>query len=139
MDYQNLHIVYAIRGSRGVTVNRENAKAMAHWVPLLGVKEVIATTSNSHVTEKDLVTAAEKAVFEEIMDEAGLKYTIYDELPAAIARALDRTRPGDVLLLAGCQGMDHGARICLNQIHRKMPHLEHEKVFRALQNRVAGV
>ena len=138
MDYRHLHIVYAIRGSRGVTVNRENARTMAYWLPLLGVKEVIATTSNSHVTEKDLVTVEEKAVFKAVMDEAGLKYTIYDELPAAIARALERTRPGDVLLLAGCQGMDHGARICLEQIYRQMPHLEREKVFRALQNRVAG-
>lgn len=139
MDYRRLHIVYAIRGSRGVTVNRESAQALARWAPVLGVKEVIATTSNGHVTEKDLVTAEEKAVFEAVMSEAGIKTVLVDELPEAIARGLSRTRAGDVLLLAGCQGMDHGARLCLEQIHRRHPHLEQEKVFGALQNRVAGI
>ncbi|MEW5783937.1 MAG: UDP-N-acetylmuramyl-tripeptide synthetase [Bacillota bacterium] len=139
MDYRNLHIVYAIRGSRGVTVNRENAEALAQWVSALGVKEVIATTSNSHVTDKDEVTTEEKAVFRAVMQAAGIKTVIFDELPEAIAHGLANTAPGDVLLLAGCQGMDHGARLCLEQIHRQSPHLEQKKVFEALQNRVAGV
>ena len=139
MDYRNLHIVYAIRGSRGVTVNRENAEALARWAPLLGVKKIIATTSNSHVTEKDIVTPDEEAVFQKVISEAGLQADIYGELPDAISAGLNLTRPGDILLLAGCQGMDHGARICLEQIQRERPHLEEEKVFEALQNRVAGM
>ncbi len=139
MDYRNLHIIYAIRGSRGVTVNRESAQALAGWAPHLGVKEVIATTSSSHVTDKDLVTPEEEAVFQEVMKQAGIKTTLYRELPEAIAAGLTRTAPRDVLLLAGCQGMDHGARLCLDQINRKRPHLGREKVFEALQNRVAGI
>jgi UDP-N-acetylmuramoyl-L-alanyl-D-glutamate--2,6-diaminopimelate ligase len=139
MDYRSLHVVYAIRGSRGVTVNRESAQALARWAPVLGVKEIIATTSISHVTDKDLVTDEEAAEFRAVMDHAGLKTVICDELPDAVARGLARTRPGDILLLAGCQGMDHGARTCLEQIHRRHPHLGREKVFEALQNRVAGM
>ncbi|MFO7951947.1 MAG: UDP-N-acetylmuramyl-tripeptide synthetase [Bacillota bacterium] len=139
MDYKALHLVYAIRGGRGVTVNRENAEALAHWAPLLGLNKVIATMSTSHVEEKDIVTAEEQKVFETVMEEAGIKTETYKELPEAINHGLEEVKPGDVLLLAGCQGMDYGAAICLEQIHRLKPHLDKDKVFAALKNRVAGV
>lgn len=139
MKYRRLHLVYAIRGSRGVTVNRENAATMARWIPRLGVKTVIATTSNSHVTEKDVVTPEEIRAFAQEMEAAGIQYELYRELPDAIAAALSRVQPGDVLLLLGCQGMDYGAGICLEMIHQRYPHLDREKVFQALQNRVAGI
>lgn len=139
MDYEKLHLVYAIRGSRGVTVNRENAEAIAHWAPKLGLGKIIATTSTGHVGEKDIVTAEERKVFENIMREAGIKTEIYEQLPEAIALGLSETKPGDVLLLAGCQGMDYGASVCLKQIHQLRPDLPGEKVFAALKFRVAGV
>ncbi len=139
MEYNNLHLVYAIRGGRGVTVNRENAEAIAEWAPRLGLEKVIATTSVSHVDEKDVVSEEERLVFKTVMEKAGLNTEIYEELPAAIGRGLENAAPGDVILLAGCQGMDYGASICLEQIHRLKPHLAKEKIFAALKNRVAGV
>lgn len=138
MSYRSLHIVYAIRGSRGVTVNRENAETLASWAPRLGLKQVIATCSAGHVTEKDRVTPEEVQVFQKVMASAGLKVFLYQELPDAIAHGLELVKPGDVLLLAGCQGMDHGARLALEQLCRARPYLDKETVFRALQNRVAG-
>lgn len=139
MDYRRLHIVYAIRGGRGVTVNRESAEALAGWAPALGLTEIIATSSRSQVEDKDVVTDQERAVFFEVMRKAGIKVQHFDELPEAIARGLSRTGAGDILLLAGCQGMDSGAKIALEMIHRQHPHLKREKVFGALQNRVAGI
>lgn len=139
MDYRSLQIVYAIRGSRGVTVNRENAEALARWAPKLGVKKVIATTSRSHVDEKDVVTLEEVAVYKEVMAMAGVDTVIYEELPEALAAGLAPLQAGDVLLMAGCQGMDPGARIALEQVYHKHPHMSREEVFEALQNRVAGM
>lgn len=139
MEYNNLHLVYAIRGGRGAIVNRENAEALAQWAPSLGLNKVIATTSVSHVEEKDVVTGEERRVFETVMAEAGIDAEIHEELPEAIASGLEKTGPGDVLLLAGCQGMDYGAATCLEQIYRMKPHLDKERVFAALKNRVAGV
>ncbi len=139
MDYENLSFVYAIRGSRGVTVNRENAEAIARWAPKLGLKRVIATTSSSHVGEKDVVTEEELSVFREVMKTSGLEVFIYKELPDAIASGLSNLGKNDVLLLAGCQGMDYGASVCLNQIYQLKPHLPKETVFASLKNRVAGV
>ncbi len=139
MDYRRLTIIYAIRGSRGVIVNRENAETLARWAPLLGVKEIIATTSRSDVTEKDIVTAEELAVYRKVMQNAGIKTIVIEELPAAIATGLSRLESGDVLLLAGCQGMDPGAHLALEQVHHLLPHLPREQIYAALENRVAGV
>ncbi|MDW7739972.1 MAG: UDP-N-acetylmuramyl-tripeptide synthetase [Bacillota bacterium] len=139
MDYKKLHLVYAIRGSRGVTVNRENAEAIVHWAKLLNLDHVIATTSCDFVGEKDLVTHEERDVYRQVMSEAGIETVIHDNLSEAIAQGLEETNPGDILLLAGCQGMDYGASVCLNQIHQLRPDLPELKVFAALKNRVAGI
>ncbi len=139
MDYHRLHIVYAIRGGRGVTVNRESAQALAGWAPALGLTEIIATSSRYQVEEKDVVTDEELSAFLEVMHKAGIKVQHFDDLAEAIARGLSLTGEGDILLLAGCQGMDPGAKIALEMIHRQNPHLKREKVLGALQNRVAGI
>ncbi|MED3570923.1 UDP-N-acetylmuramyl-tripeptide synthetase [Cytobacillus praedii] len=119
MDYKKLHIVYAIRGERGPTVNQENAEAIVEWAAKLGLNEIIATKSISHVTAKDKVTDEEQRVFEEVMAEARIQVDLYDELPDAIARALNKAEKGDLVLLAGCQGMDHGAEIALQLLREK--------------------
>ena len=67
MDYKKLHMVYAIRGSRGVTTNRENAETIVNWASKLGLTEIIATLSKSHVSKKDFVTPEELAVFLDVI------------------------------------------------------------------------
>lgn len=138
MDYQKLHLVYAIRGERGPTVNRENAETIVSWASKLGFNEIIATKSVSHVTAKDKVTDEELKVFEKVMDEANIKVNLYDELPEAIALALAKAKAGDLILLAGCQGMDHGAEIALHQLEKIKHNFSKEKLFLPLRNRVSG-
>lgn len=139
MDYRNLKLVYAIRGDRGVTVNRENAEAIARWAPKLGLTEVIATISKSHVTAKDVVAEEEKAVFLEVMEAAGIQVHLHEELPDAVKAGLSRAEEQDVVLLAGCQGMDYGAKFALEQLAEMQPTLDREKLFKPLATRVAGV
>lgn len=111
MDYERLQLVYAIRGDRGPTVNRENAEAIVSWLSRLELDEITATKSVSHVTSKDKVSDEEERVFMETMAAANVKVNLYEELPDAIAHALNRAQKGDLILLAGCQGMDPGAEI----------------------------
>jgi len=139
MEYNQLKLVYAIRGSRGVTVNRENAKAIVEWAPKLGIKEVIATLSQSHVTEKDQVTDEELRVFQEMMKDAGIHVHLYKELDDAVRHALSEVGTDDVVLLAGCQGMDPGAKIALEQLNKARPEMDEEELFKPLKNRVAGI
>lgn len=119
MTYERLHLVYAIRGDRGVTVNRENAEAIVEWLKRLELNEVTATKSVSHVTAKDKVSDEEERVFLEVMRAANVNVNLYDELPDAIAHALNRAGQGDLVLLAGCQGMDPGAAIARELLLRK--------------------
>ncbi|MGO4369489.1 Mur ligase family protein [Paenibacillus sp. MCAF20] len=116
MDYDKLHLVYAIRGSRGPTVNRENAETIVQWMKRLELDEIIATRSISHVTSKDFVTDEETQVFLDVMEQASIRVRLYDELPDAIAEGLSHAASRDLVLLAGCQGMDPGAQIALKQL-----------------------
>lgn len=139
MNYNKLHLVYAIRGSRGVTTNRENAETIIRWASKLNLKEITATLSKSHVMDKDKVTDEELEVFMDVMNENGIKVHLYDELPDAISYALSNVSKNDVILLAGCQGMDYGAKIALEEIHKLRPDIDRKELFEPLQDRVAGI
>lgn len=139
MDYKKLHLVYAIRGSRGVTVNRENAEAIARWASKLGLDQVIATTSTDYVGPKDTVTKEELEVYKKVLADKGMQTIVYPTLKEAINQGLSAIGNNDVVLLAGCQGMDYGATVCLKQIQKLRPDLPAEKIFAALKNRVAGI
>ena len=139
MDYDKLKLVYAVRGGRGPVVNRESAEAIAKWAPRLGIKEIIATFSRSHVDEKDVVTDDEIAVFTEVMNDAGIKITFFEELGDAIALALSQAKAKDLIMLAGCQGMDFGAKLALEQLHVLRPEISEEDIFKPLKSRVAGI
>lgn len=156
MDIGKLIMCYAVRGSRGTTVNRENVEAMLPHLKRLGVSEIVATESVETVGSKDVVTEDEKTVFLELMKAAGIKIRWHERLTDAVKEAVDMALaceagkaagtgeghglgskgskesvgtsvaaggshkegvgPSDVLLLAGCQGMDSGGHIALNYL-----------------------
>lgn len=111
MEYEKLHLVYGIRGQRGPEINQENAEAIIKWAKKLDLNEVIATRSISHTTPKDEVTDAEVKAFIDTMEKANIKVTLYDELPEAIDLAIKQAENDDLVLLAGCQGMDQAAEV----------------------------
>lgn len=137
MKFNKLRIVYAVRGGRGPVVNRENAETIVKWAPKLGITELTATLSKSHVTEKDVVAQDELDAFLEVMSKAGIKVDLYNELPDAIGHALSKVNEGDILLLSGCQGMDPGAQIALQKLYELRPDLDEDELFGSIKNRVA--
>lgn len=136
MDYKNFHLVYAIRGSRGVTVNKENAEAIADWKEKLGIDKIIATKSIGDVTNKDTVLDDEENVFNEVMKENNIKVISFDGLKEAIDYAIENSISGDIIMLAGCQGMDHGGRIALELLKEKNPNLDEEELFKPVKDRI---
>lgn len=135
MDYKKLHMVYAIRGNRGVTVNRENITTLAEYLPDLKMDEIIATKTLGEVTAKDLVLPEEEAVFHEEMAKTRLPVVEKDRLDDAIDYALDRVEPGDIILLAGCQGMDLGGGKILKRLAQENPE-EASVILAPIQGRV---
>lgn len=110
MEYKNLNILYAIRGKRGVEVNREITERLVKWINILKPKTFSATLSKDTVSEKDRVTDEELNVFKSVLEKNNIKYKIYDNLEEAVYNSIDQVKDEDVLLLAGCQGMDKGAK-----------------------------
>ncbi len=137
LEYKKLHLVYAIRGNRGPTVNRENIVTLLKWKDKLGLKEIIGTSSSEFVTDKDRVTKEEMTVFKEELSKSELKVTLIDELKPAIAYAIDQAAKGDVILLAGSQGMDYGARLALDHIKDTRNPRDLEKLYAPLKGRVS--
>ena len=119
MDYKDLNILYAIRGHRGVEVNREITERLVKWIKVLKPKSLSATLSKEIVKEKDKVTEDELNIFKKILNENNIKCKIYDTLEEAINSSIDLLNNGDVLLLAGCQGMDKGAKFVKEKLLRE--------------------
>lgn len=139
LNYNKLHLVYAIRGNRGPTVNRENITTLLKWRDRLHMDEIIGTKSGEYVTSKDKVTEEEIRVFHEELEKSDLNVILYEELKEAIYDAIDKAQPGDVVLLAGSQGMDHGARVALEYIYEQKDCKDKEKLFAPLKGRVSDM
>lgn len=119
MKYNDLSILYAIRGSRGVQLNRETSEKMVEWFKKLSPKKIFATLSKDIVGFKDTVLEEELEVFKEVMSKNNIEVEIVDELAQAIEKVLEYVKNEDVLLLAGCQGMDKGAGALYESLKKK--------------------
>lgn len=137
MEKNKIIIVYAIRGNRGITVNRENAEALVAWKDRLGIDRIIATKSIGAVSNKDKVSGEEEKVFKDVLDKSDLSYIIYDSLEEAIASALMKVEKRDLVLLAGCQGMDHGGEAALNYLYSKDKTIDKKELYKSLIKRVS--
>ncbi|MGI6703609.1 MAG: Mur ligase family protein [Clostridia bacterium] len=111
MDYNNLYIINAIRGSRGEEINRANASAIANWANLLDAKEILVTSSSDVVDHEDHVTDGEREIFMEELKKADVKTRFFDMLEPAIEEVICKAKTGDTILLMGAQGMNKGQDI----------------------------
>lgn len=136
MDYNNLHLLYAIRGSRGAELNRDNAVEMVKWIKKLNPKTFYATKSKDVVGKKDTVRDDEEQAFLEVMESEDISVPVYDELSHAVKEILERMEEGDVLLLAGCQGMDSGAKFAWQYLIDKGLTEDPEKLNKLIDLRI---
>src|SRR5690625_1287062 len=119
MDYKDLQLIYAVRGQRGAVVNQENAETFVKWAKKLDVNEIIVTKSISDVTHRDEVTESELKAYVDVVEAANINVLLYEELDEAIHKGIEKATKEDLLLLAGCQGMDHGAKIALTELRNR--------------------
>jgi UDP-N-acetylmuramoyl-L-alanyl-D-glutamate--2,6-diaminopimelate ligase len=103
--------VYAIRGSRGVDVNRRNLEALAELASLHLVHPLIVTASAGATGPHDVVTDEERDAALDAIASRGQECVFEARLDQALRMALDATRPGDLILLLGGQGMDRGREL----------------------------
>ncbi|MBO8125633.1 MAG: UDP-N-acetylmuramoyl-L-alanyl-D-glutamate--2,6-diaminopimelate ligase [Firmicutes bacterium] len=107
-----LIIVNAIRGNRGLQINRENAETLADFIQESQRQtRLIVTASQEAVGEHDRVSSGEKEVFLQTLRKKEIPYSFFSTLKKAIKTALKQVAAGDLLLLLGAQGMDQGSRV----------------------------
>jgi UDP-N-acetylmuramoyl-L-alanyl-D-glutamate--2,6-diaminopimelate ligase len=138
MEYRRLHILIAIRGSRGSTVNRENTETVVKWLPLLPVGELVVTDSEEFVGVHDVVSSEERAAVLDTLDAAGVKYRYYPRLTDSIQAIIQAAQADDVVLMGGCQGLDHGAHVVIPILAKRHSNSERREILQILQDRVAG-
>lgn len=119
LPHRRLHIVYAIRGRRGVEINRRDAEAIAIWLRRVPAATVVVTCS------EEAADAANRVQPEE---EDAVLYTLRAGVPGvefrprlddAIGLALGRAGRRDLVLLLGAQGMDTGAAVAASWLERR--------------------
>lgn len=135
MNYKDLHIIYGIRGNRGVNLNRETAETTAKWLKKLGLNKIYSSSSVETVTWKDEVSPEEKAVFDEVMSKNDIEVIHHDRLDEGIYDISKEVKEGDLLLLAGCQGMDPGGRILLENMTKDMDEEKKKEILKVLDGR----
>lgn len=138
MKYKKLHMVYALRGLRGVTVTRESLETLFRFLPELPLASFTATLSKDSVDEYNEVTEDEFACFREMMSDAKLPYTLFENLRDAVESIFDLAGDGDLVLLAGCQGMDAGGRLFLEAAARRFPDIPAEDWLAPVAERICG-
>jgi UDP-N-acetylmuramoyl-L-alanyl-D-glutamate--2,6-diaminopimelate ligase len=105
--YKRMVVVNAIRGCRGPAINGANAQALVRWQKKSPFTMII-TASHDQTTFADHVSHQEQIAFLSELDRSQAKYLYTDTLSEAIVAAQAVAQSGDLLLLIGAQGMDHG-------------------------------
>ena len=118
LPHRRLHIVYAIRGRRGVEINRRDAEAIAIWLRRVPAATVVVTASEEATDAANWVQAEEEDVVLRVLRThvPGVEYR--PRLDDAIGLALGRAARRDLVLLLGAQGMDRGADVVASWLRR---------------------
>jgi UDP-N-acetylmuramoyl-L-alanyl-D-glutamate--2,6-diaminopimelate ligase len=107
-------VVHAIRGSRGADVNARNAAALSDLVAEHGGLALIVTASNDVAGPNDRARDAEVDATRRTFAGRHQRFEWFDGLGDAARRAVELSRPGDLLVLVGAQGMNEGRRLLTN-------------------------
>ena len=109
---QKLHVVCAIRGSRGVEINQLNVEAL---VEVLNEDiNLFLSSSNDVVNDLNYVTPDERKVFFDILNQNNVSYTHFDNLVDCLCEVYGLADKNDIILLIGAQGMDPAESLLKN-------------------------
>jgi len=108
---RNLAVVYAVRGRRGVEINRQNALAIADLCSIHGAEPLIVTCSSDVTGPADVVLPPEIDAARQALVARGRRFVWHETLADALAEAMQRTAAGDLIVLLGAQGMNEAKNL----------------------------
>ena len=101
---QKLHVVCAIRGSRGIEINQLNVDALIE--SMTDDIELYLSSSNDVVNELNFVEEDEREVFFNTLNKNNIEYAHFDKLADCLRTVYNDADKKDIILLIGAQGMD---------------------------------
>ena len=111
-----LYIACAIRGSRGIELNKLNAQAIVEVLNNIESDyELLLTSSIEEVNHLNTVLDSEKEVFLDILCKNNINFSFYEKLINCLSRVISLASKEDVILLIGAQGMDPAAELIKNK------------------------
>ncbi len=119
IKYNNIYIINAIRGNRGININKENAAVIATNVKKIKNNNLRITECKDSAKKDDRVTKKEKENFLNILNDYNQKYTYYKKLKKAISDTLAKAQKNDIILLLGAHAMDKAGQITLKFLNQK--------------------
>lgn len=131
-------IIYAIRGNRGVEVNREVIAQFREYRDKLNWSTFYLTSSTDLARARDIVLKEEFDVVCSDLRDAGFEFTYIDNLKDAIEKMLPAMQPGEFFVLAGSHNMDKGARLTLNLLAEGRGEAERASILKVLDGRMMG-
>lgn len=111
LPHDRLVVAYAMRGHRGVDINRRSALALADMALLNAASRVVVTASSDAAGPTDRASADEIDATRRAFAERGCEVAWHDTLTSAMREAAASSSAGDLVVLLGAQGMDQGARL----------------------------
>lgn len=111
LRFNNLYIINAIRGNRGVQINQDNARVIAQWVKKLPHVRLMITNCTDLARQDDAVTPDEEHVFLQTLRDHGVAFEHRQELKSYFDNVLEEVRPGDLVLLLGAHAMDEAGEL----------------------------
>ncbi len=133
-----VHLIYAVRGNRGVQVNREVISQFAEHKDSINWRTFMVTDSIDVARKRDIVLPEEHKAVMEDLQAAGYEVEFQLELRAAINKMLPLVGEGEFFVLAGSHNMDKGGRIALELLAEGRPESEREAILEILEDRVMG-
>ena len=115
-----LYVVFAIRGSRGESINELNTVALVKG--LENIDHLIIVTSSAEVVNNaNTVQPEEKDIVLKTLNEHDLKYEFNENLYDALEYTLISAKKLDTILLIGAQGMDPACKALdeINEISKQ--------------------
>jgi UDP-N-acetylmuramoyl-L-alanyl-D-glutamate--2,6-diaminopimelate ligase len=104
-------VAAAVRGSRGAEINQRNAAALAALLSARDQAELVVTAAADVAGPSDRVMPDEIHAVRSVLKENRCTFDWHDELGGAMRHVAARSRPGNLILLVGAQGMNEGARL----------------------------
>lgn len=110
---KKLHVICAIRGSRGLDINKLNVEALVE--SLNENIELTLSSSIDVVDDLNTVTEEERKIFFKVLEDNNIDFTHFNTLEESLTTVYNNAGEDDVILLIGAQGMDP-AKIMLNDV-----------------------